>query len=146
MSWQTIAIQRLRRYETQKLALSTIPEQLSVLDSEFEGLRSATLDGTPVTGTNSNTREQMLVGNIAKREELKRNYKIAKDDSDITEKALAVLSEQEQRILYLFYVRRPPGHIQLLCNELFVEKTKLYMMKDEALVKFTRACSGVVEL
>jgi hypothetical protein len=146
MNWQTVAVQRLRNYEAKKLSLETMAEQIKLLEYEFTGLRSATTDGMPSSGSNTNRREEMLVGNIAKREELKRNYKIAKGEVTVTEKALAILSEQEQRILYIFFINRPAGHAQLLCEELFVEKTKLYHMKDEALKKFTRACYGVVEL
>lgn len=146
MNWQTVAVQRLKNYEAKKLSLETIAEQIKLLESEFTGIRAATTDGTPVAGGNTNKREEMLVGNIAKREELKRNYKIAKGEVNVTEKALEILTEQEQRILYLFFINRPAGHVQQLCEELFVEKSKLYKMKDEALKKFTRACYGVVEL
>lgn len=146
MNWQTVAVQRLKNYEAKKLSLETIAEQIKLLESEFTGIRAATTDGTPVAGGNTNKREEMLVGNIAKREELKRNYKIAKGEVTVTEKALEILTEQEKRILYLFFINRPAGHAQQLCEELFVEKTKLYKMKDEALKKFTRACYGVVEL
>ena len=146
MNWQTVAIQRLKNYEAKKLSLETIAEQIKGLEAEFTGLRAATTDGMPVSGTNSNKREEMLVSNIAKREELKRNYRIAKGEVNVTEKALEILTEQEKRILYIFFINRPSGHVQLLCEEMFVEKSKLYLMKDEALKKFTRACYGVVEL
>lgn len=146
MNWQTVAVHRLRNYEAKKLSLVTIAEQIKLLESEFDGLKAATSDGMPSSGSNTNRREEMLVGNIAKREELKRNYKIAKGEVGVTEKALEILTEQEKRILYIFFINRPTGHAQLLCEEMFVEKTKLYHMKDEALKKFTRACYGVVEL
>ena len=146
MNWQTVAVQRLRNYEAKKLSLETIAEQIKGLEAEFTGLRAATTDGMPISGSNSNKREEMLVTNISKREELKRNYKIAKSEVNVTEKALEILTDQEKRILYVFFINRPAGHAQLLCEELFVEKTKLYKMKDDALKKFTRACYGVVEL
>ena len=146
MNWQTVAVHRLRNYEAKKLSLVTIAEQIKLLECEFDGLRAATMDGMPSSGTNANKREEMLVGNIAKREELHRNYEIAKADVSVTEKAFEILTEQEKRILYIFFINRPNGHAQILCEEMFVEKTKLYHMTDEALKKFTRACYGVVEL
>lgn len=146
MNWQTVAVQRLRTYEAKKLSLETIAEQIRLLEAEFTALRAATIDGMPVSGTNANKREEMLVSNIAKREELKRNYKIAKGEVNVTEKALEILTDQEKRILYIFFINRPASHVQLLCEEMFVEKSKMYTMKDEALKKFTRACYGVVEL
>ena len=84
MNWQTVAVQRLRNYEAKKLSLETMAEQIKLLEYEYTGIRSATSDGMPSSGTNTNKREEMLVGNIAKREELKRNYKIAKGEADWT--------------------------------------------------------------
>lgn len=140
----SIAINRLRDYSARKMALETIPEELKALELQYGAIRSATTDSEPVQG-GTNRREDMLVGNIIKRDNLKRNLEIAKMETAITEKALAVLSKEEQRILELFYINRQRGYIERLCSELFVEKTKLYNMKSEALRKFALATCGTVD-
>lgn len=145
MNWQKISIQRLREYESRQKALTLIPEQLEALQMSFEAIRSATTDGTAVKGS-SNRREDMLISNIAMRDELKNNYEIAKREIDITEKGLTALTSEQYRILYSFFINRPYRHIEHLCEELHIEKTKLYLMKDEALKTFTLACYGVVEI
>lgn len=140
----SIAINRLRDYSARKMALETIPEELKALELQYGAIRSATTDSEPVQG-GTNRREDMLVGNIIKRDNLKRNFEIAKMETAITEKALAVLNKEEQRILELFYMNRQRGYIERLCSELFVEKTKLYDMKSEALRKFALATCGTVD-
>ena len=146
MNWQKISIQRLRDYENRKRALELIPEQLETLELHFTSIRSATTDGTPVTGGDTNRREDALITNIVMRDELKNNQTIAEREINITDKGLAALTEEQRRILNVFFVNRPYRHIEILCEELHIEKTKLYMEKDEALKRFTMACYGVVEV
>lgn len=145
MDWQKISIQRLRDYEGRKKAVELIPEQVSTLEMSFTAIRSASMDGMPIDRS-GNHREDALLSNIAMRDELENNLEIAKREVGITESGLAGLSAEQRKILQSFYINRPYRHIDKLCAELHVEKTKLYHMKDEALKKFTLACYGVVEL
>ena len=64
----------------------------------------------------------------------------------ITEKGLAVLTEEEKTVLYKFFINRPRRHIEDLCESLNYEKTRIYEIKETALRKFTLSCYGIVEL
>ncbi len=145
MDWYIFSIKRLREYEMRKQSLDNIKEQISILESQFTGLKAATADGTP-TGDNENRREDMLIHNISKREELKNNYKLVFRDISITENGLKALTEEERRILFVFFIERQKNYVERLCEELFISKTELYRRKDEALKKFTMACYGILEL
>lgn len=146
LNWCIFAIQRLRDYEDRKRAIDSLAEQINSLEDKFTAIRAATTDSTPVQGGNENRREQMLIHNIATREELKNNLEIIKQEIDITEKGLDVLTETERLILTRFYINRSKGYIERLCDELFISKTELYRQKDEALKRFTMVCYGIVEL
>ena len=145
MNWAVIAIQRLRDYENRKQAIANIPAQIKTLEMQCEALRSANTDGTPVHG-GTNKREDMLVNNITKREELKNNYRIAKREVELTEKGLAALSEEDRKILELFYINRPTDYIERLCEELCVERSRVYTLKDRALHNFTVVVYGIIEI
>jgi hypothetical protein len=146
LNWCIFSIQRLRDYEDRKRAIDNLTEQINSLEDKFTAIRAATTDSTPVQGGNENRREQMLIHNIATREELKNNLEIIKQEIDITEKGLDVLTETERLILTRFYINRSKGYIERLCDELFISKTELYRQKDEALKRFTMVCYGIVEL
>lgn len=146
MNWQKMSIQRLREYEGRVTSLTLIPEQIKALELSFTAIRSATTDGTPVKGSNGNKREDALLDNIVMREELAANKEIAKREVDITEKGLAGLTEEQRKILYTFFVNRPRDHVGLLCEELCLERSRVYDLKDDALKRFTMACYGVVEI
>ena len=146
LNWCVFAIQRLKDYETRKEAADSLTEQIKNLESKFTSIRAATTDGTPVKGGNENKREEMLINNIATREELQRNLDMVQKEIEITEKGLASLTPEETKILTLFYMQRQKGFVDRLCNELYISKTELYRQKEDALKKFTMVCYGVVEL
>lgn len=145
MNWQTVAKERLKEYKGRKTAIECIREQIEMLENSFTSIRSARTDDVAVSD-NTNRRENMLIDNIAKRDELKRTLRIAETEIKITEKGLMCLDLEEKRILELFYIERHRDYIERLCDELFISKSELYRRKDEALKKFTRACYGIVEL
>ena len=146
LNWSVFAVQRLRDLEDRKTAVENITEQIKALEQRFTAIRSATTDGTPVQGGNENKREEMLIRNIAEREELKNNLDIITREIVVTEKALDTLTEEEKLILRRFFILRQKGYVERLCDELFVSKTRLYQKKETALKKFTLACYGIVEL
>lgn len=145
MNWQKISIDRLRDYETRERALLLIPEQLEALNMSFAAVRAARTDGTPVK-EGGNKREDALINNIVMRQELERNLEIVEAEKAITDKGLAVLTEEEKTVLYKFYINRPRRHVEELCETLCYEKTRIYEMKEVALRKFTLACYGIVDL
>jgi hypothetical protein len=146
LNWQKISIERLREYETRQQALELIPEQIAALKLQSVSIRSAKTDGTPTRDGSGNKREDALINNIVMREELEKNYKIAKKEVNITEKGLSGLNAEQKKILYRFYINKSRGHVELLCEELCLERSRVYSLKDEALKKFTLACYGVVEI
>lgn len=146
LNWSVFSVQRLRDLEDRKTAVENITEQIKALEQRFTAIRSATTDGTPVQGGNENKREEMLIRNIAEREELKNNLDIITREIVVTEKALDTLTEEEKLILRRFFILRQKGYVERLCDELFVSKTRLYQKKETALKKFTLACYGIVEL
>ena len=145
MNWGSISIERLNDYNTRLVAVVSIQEQIESLELQYSSIRSAATEDTPVRGGGSN-REDALLNNIAKREELKRNLEIAEKEISITQKGLSVLSEQERRVLTMFYIARPKDYMKRLCEEMMFEKTKIYQIKDQALTKFTKAVYGIIQI
>lgn len=146
MNWKTESIQRLKEYEQRKQALILIPEQIKALEMNFTSIRAARSDAEPVKEGGGNKRENALINNIVKRQELEKSLKVAQLEADITEKALAMLTDEERHILRGFYVHKQRRHVEALCEELNYERTRVYEIKDEALRKFTMACYGTIEV
>lgn len=145
-SWRDISIQRLEDYEVRKYAEISLEEQIQLKKQQYEAIRAARTDAMPVQGGAGNKREEMIINNIAIREELENNLKIVRHELSIIERGLNALTDTERKILSCFYVQRTKGVVVRLCDELYISKTELYRQRDAALKKFTKVCYGVCEI
>lgn len=144
MNWKREAADKLKNYEAHKQALECLPKEIKRLESVYTGIRSATTDGTPISG-GGNTREDSMLSNIVHRDELKRRLKEARLWVAQVDKALAVLDDEERLVLNRFYIHRAKGAVEALCESLNLEKSAVYDRRDKALRHFTLALYGVTE-
>jgi len=144
VDWKQEAIEKLRDYEAHKRALAAIPSELERLEAAYTGIRSARLDGMPKAHGGS-TREDSMVNNITRRDELRRQLKESKLWVEVVDGALSVLDEEERLVLDLCYIHKVKGSIEDLCCRLNLEKSAVYRRRDEALRRFTRALYGPLD-
>lgn len=144
MDWKREAADKLRKHEARKEAIRSIPEEIRMYEEAFNGIRSASADSTPVAGGGS-TREDMLLSNIVKREELGAALKQARRAVAIVDRGLEVLTEEERLILDRFYINPAKGNVERLCGELGIEQSSAYRRRDAALKHFTIALYGITE-
>ena len=144
MNWKFEAIEKLKEYTARKNAITSIPEEIKMLEEDAQRIRSASTDATPVQGGGS-TREDMLLSNIVHREELQRRLSDAQRWVDIVDGGLAVLSDEDRLVLDRFYIHPMRGNVERLCDELAVEKAAVYKRKEKALRRFTVALYGAAE-
>lgn len=144
MNWKSEALEKLKDYEAKKQCLASIPEEIRQLKEQYGAIRSSTSDGTPVSGGGSG-REDMLLSNIVKREELTRAYRQAARWVKLVDAGLEILSQEERLILERFYIHPAKGNVDRLCEELGVEKSEVYRRKDVALRRFTLCLYGATE-
>ena len=144
MNWKREAADKLRNYEAHKQAIESIPKEIKRLESSYAGIRSATTDGTPVSG-GGNTREDVMLSNIVHRDELKRRLKEARLWVSMVDKALAILDDEERLVLDKFYIHQSKGAVDALCGQLNIERATVYRRRDNALRRFTIALYGVTD-
>lgn len=144
MNWKKEAIEKLKEYNARKQSITSIPMEIAQLESAVRGIRSASADGVAISGGGSG-REDMLLSNICKREELKRSLATAKVWVAQVEDAMSVLNQEERLVLDRFYINPARGNVDRLCGELNVEKPTIYRRKDDALRHFTICLYGCTE-
>ena len=143
--WKYRAIDKLKDYTAQKASLSNIPEEIARLESEACSIKSATADGTPVKGGGSG-REDRILSNIVKRGELAMMLDRAKLSVGIVDRGLAVLKDDERRLLDVMYIVQEKGAVNRLMNEYGrQEESSLYRRVNKALIRFTVAMYGATE-
>lgn len=145
MDWKREAMEKLKRYNAMKQSLRSIPEEITRLELEMQSIRSATSDGTPVSGGGSG-REDRYLSNIVHREELSRSLEQAKVWVRLVDTGLAILSREERLVLDRFYINPAMGNVDRLCMELGIEKSQVYTRKNSALHHFTLSLYGCAEI
>lgn len=144
MNWKNEAMERLREYEAKKRAVRCIPEELAALEAASVKLRGAVVDGTPVRGGGSG-REDALLNNIVKRQELQENLERTHKWLALTDTALGTLTPEDRQVVERFYIYPERGAAERLVAELGLEVRTVYRRRDEALRQFTIALYGCCE-
>jgi len=144
MNWQKSAMEDLRKYNAQKESLDNARERIGALKYRFESVRCSSSDSTPVQGGASRIEDKML-DNIVERQRLTYTYHATKKLVALVERGLSGLDERERKVLDAFYINREYGHVENLYEELHVEKSRVYQIKNDALYKFTISSYGLID-
>lgn len=132
---------RLRRYPAMRNSLEAIPRELERLTEEAQGIKSMRLG---VVGNRTiRARENRLLDNLVRRQELEMQLHRAGGWVEDTDDALELLTAQEQKILRRLYMEEADA--TAVCRELGMERSSLYRYRDEALRKLTLALYGGME-
>lgn len=144
MNWQKEAESDLRNYIKRKESLDNIKERVRALQDEICSIKSASCDSVPIQG-GGNRMEDSLINNIVKRKRLALAYRATSRLVLLTERGLESLTERERMVLEKFYIRRIPNHVGWLMDELVIEQSQVYRIKDDALYNFTVAMFGIID-
>lgn len=143
--WKYKAIDKLKDYDAQKVAIDNLKDEIARLESEAISIRSATVDGTPVKGGGSR-REDRLLDNIVKREECKRALERAKMSVKIVDRGMSALDKEDMISLDRMYITREKGAVSRLADEMnLLDERSVYKRVDKALRRFTLALYGITE-
>ena len=144
MDWKQEAAEKLTQYEARRQSLENIPAEIRRLELDYTALRTSTMDAIPAHGSGSR-REDAMLSNIVRREELARQLESARAWVALTDGGLAALNEEDRLVLDRFFVHRRKGACEQLCEELDREKAQVYRKRDRALRRFTLALYGGLE-
>ena len=143
MNWQKEAVNDLKSYEARRQSVDNLKERIADLEKRAIKL-GGTSNSVPVQG-GGNRNEEALVNNIAERERLTMALSAAQKLVDVIDRGLAVLDDDEYKVLEGFYINRSSRHLDKLCDDLHCEKSTVYRIKDQALYKFTVAMYGIID-
>ncbi len=144
MDWKQEAAEKLLQYEVRRQSLENIPAEIKRLEQDYSALRASVPDSMPARGGGSR-REDAMLTNIVRREELARQLESARAWVALAEGGLAALDEEDRLVLDRFYVHRHKGACERLCEELDREKAQVYRRREKALRRFTLALYGGLE-
>lgn len=144
MNWKNEAMEKLRNYDAMACCVVNIPRELERLKIAAASIRGARTDGDPVRG-GGNRREEMLMDNMVRRQELQWKLEQARRWVTCTDQALGTLTPDEKLVLSRMYIYPEKGSLERLCGELGIEQSSVYRKRDKALYRFTLALYGGTE-
>lgn len=145
MKYTDWLIPQLRDYEARKQFLADAPDRLRELEERSTAIRAAKTDGIP-THDGVSPYEDAIIANLAEREKIAANVKMVSEDIARLDSALEQLSAQERLVIQRFYIHRTSDYIERLSDELCLERSQVYRVKDHAVIHLARILFGIVEL
>lgn len=145
MKWEDCAIQDLKKLNMLKSSIINIQERIEVLEMKFEGIKAISISDD-ITGLNDKPWDDHIVDNIVERKRLKLLLEADKKMIKIINRGMSCLDTNEQKVLEGFYIDKQRDHIEYLKEELMIEKSQVYRIKNQALYKFTSHMYGLAEL
>ena len=135
MDWKREAADKLKCYEAKRTSLERAREEMRRLEDDMTRIRSATTDGTPVSGGTS-TREDATVNNITRREELKVAMREAAAWVKIVDGGLAVHMNRQLQALMGMLDEAYPSRLNLNDQGIFQlgyyhQRQKRFEKKEE---------------
>lgn len=132
INWEKVVETELRRHLGRQQAIQNIKREIDRLEADYGRLRAAQSDSDPVQGGGSSM-EGRLINNMVLRDKLQIRLKDTFRRWSRMDKALRQLPPDQQKIIHRFYIERPDNYRQILCEELNVEQSGLYRLKDQAM-------------
>lgn len=143
MDYKKIAKAELRDVPAMRTAMDNIKDRIRSLEMQKTSLRS-TSDSTPVQG-GGNRQEDRLLNLIVESERLRLSLTAHELRMEVIERGLAALSDQDRLLLETFARNRSGEAVNILSDTLFLERTRVYQLWDEALRRYTIAEFGLVD-
>ena len=141
-NWKYDVKDDLARYGGQLVAVTTLPDELRRLELEYQSIKAANTDTTPVQDGGT-VYEDRLLSNIARRDKTKSALSMAKIDIRRMERALACLNATERHIVDVMYIDHQRGATERLREELgFDNERSVQKVALKALRKLSYALYG----
>lgn len=145
MNWKDAAVEKLERLNAMRQAVRNIPEEMCRLEIDAQCIRGAAMEKSGVKACGEKKKEDALLSNFIRRQELKWNLKQAKIWLQTVHDAMKILTPEEVLILNRLIVNPERKGLERLCMELGVEQSSIYRRRDKALRRFAIALYGFAE-
>lgn len=143
MDWKREAKAELRDLNVMREAVQNIPERIAMIESRKTSLQASS-DSTPVQG-GGNHHEYRLLDLIVEGERLKYSLQAHRIRLQLIERGLSALNDEDRLIVTTFAEHRSAEAVDILTEQLFLERSRVYQRWDQALRRYTIAEYGLTD-
>lgn len=146
MDYKDWIIPELKAYDGKRKSLQNTLDQIKELELKATAIKATVFDKDVVDGGGDNKRDEMLMENILKRQELETNYEATKVEVANIEHRLSQLSDEDRFILETFFIYKQYNPVERLCDVLCIEQAQVYRRREKALKNYALlTCGGQVK-
>lgn len=142
LDYRIVAKQLLGQYKSINCAVDNLNMRIGELRSMLTAISSPIIRER-VQGGKAEDKKLSILCEIDRLEGI---CKMRQSDIERMDRALAVLNDEQRKILWEFYVEGQSGHVERLMRELCMERRTVYYRHDEALRMFTMAMFGACDM
>lgn len=143
MNYKQWIIPYLVHYQDYMDFLDSATRRIAELDAQVGLVRASRTDKIVVKG-GGGAGDAQIIENLAEREELRWKLMVTRSKIKWVERGLNKMGTQERRILQLFYISPSRDKVQRIMDELHIEKSQVYRLKDDALQHLARVLTGLL--
>lgn len=144
MDYRKLAIDEIRRISELRAAEKICRDRLAELKDRLMTVKNIMSDKVVVTGSHKSVEDRWLDIIAAQSDEEKRLRNVRRRLRRFNT-AWSTLSERDRRVLSLFYIEKPRNYLDQCAAVIGCSaRSRVYEVRDEALINFTRAFYGEV--
>ena len=145
MDYREAAKELLAKKLELKNAYVSLGDEITMLENEKFAIRKCVGD-TAVAAGGGSKYEEYITNLIFISDNTSLRRRVVRRELDMIEQGMAELSEYEQDLMDVFFVRRAKNATEIIAEKWFKERSQIYSDRAVALNKFTRAVYGVIHL
>lgn len=145
MDYREAAKELLAKKIELKNAYVSLGDEITMLENEKFAIRKCVGD-TAVAAGGGSKYEEYITNLIFISDNTSLRRRVVRRELDMIEQGMAELSEYEQDLMDVFFVRRAKNATEIIAEKWFKERSQIYSDRAVALNKSTRAVYGVIHL
>lgn len=149
MNTALLSIEDLKRLNDMEIAVDNMGDEIAQLNALLVSPKGIDYERAGQGGSAGegaeNAEERRRVATMDRIAYLTPNYAYKRGKVKRIHLALSRLTDAERRVLWVFYVNRPPNNVQVLCEELNIGKSEVYRIERRAKNRFAEMMYGLVE-
>ena len=141
MNWKQESREQLGAYEYNRNAIQSMELLAKEIEMELYSTPGQKLDA-PIRGAGGD-HEDFRLNRLVKLESIRSRIRQTRTWLDAMDGALQTMTPEDRLVLSRFFIHPYKGAAEQLCQELNLERTAVYRMRDKSLERFTLALYGI---
>lgn len=140
--WQVICIADLKAYKGKEKSIANLEAELVEVKSRCGSIPSMRYDKERTSGGEPHNPADQWINDLVMREEIEAQLRKVRFEVEKVRRVLEQLTEEERAVLNGFYMNRGNRYIDRLIDQLHLEKSSIYRLKDRALENYALFAYG----